>query len=284
MPGFHAGRPPRNKGVRYPADHLIVVLWRAGLRIQEALALAEADLDHRRGALLGRRGKGGRRREVGMDTRGWDELQPWLELRIGQTGHSNLGITSVYLQGIDNAEIIDTVHTRRAPMIPVEHIAPALTDPAPLIARGSTSDRRSPAHGNSTFVRARPATASVGHATSRWAHGPSLGDRCICMRLRLSGLCAVFCLALLSSVVTVTPALAVPPVITAVGQQDRHPTVSLSAPRADSVTVSIASKPGRATDGSFLQENVVEYGFLTDSEIQSGLWLDSSRLTPARTS
>jgi hypothetical protein len=33
--------------------------------------------------------------------------------------HSNLGITSVYLQGIDNAEIIDTVHTRRAPMVPV---------------------------------------------------------------------------------------------------------------------------------------------------------------------
>jgi hypothetical protein len=32
---------------------------------------------------------------------------------------SNLGITSVYLQGIDNAEIIDTVHASRAPMIPV---------------------------------------------------------------------------------------------------------------------------------------------------------------------
>jgi hypothetical protein len=41
-------------------------------------------------------------------TRGRDEL-----------GHSNLGITSVYLQGIDNAEIIETVHARRAPMIPV---------------------------------------------------------------------------------------------------------------------------------------------------------------------
>ena len=91
MPGFHAGRPPHNKGLRYPADPpkveeiiavmraagddahgrrlrgLIVILWRAGLRIQEALALAESDLDQRRGALLVRRGKGGRRREVGMD-------------------------------------------------------------------------------------------------------------------------------------------------------------------------------------------------------------------------
>jgi hypothetical protein len=91
LPGFHAGRPPRNKGRRYPADPptvaeivavmrdagigvsgarlraLIVVLWRAGLRIHEALALGESDLDQRRGSLLVRRGKGGRRREVGMD-------------------------------------------------------------------------------------------------------------------------------------------------------------------------------------------------------------------------
>ena len=36
-----------------------------------------------------------------------------------QLGHSNLGITSIYLQGIDNAEIIETVHARRPPMIPV---------------------------------------------------------------------------------------------------------------------------------------------------------------------
>jgi len=59
MPGFHADRPPRNKGIRYPADPptveeivavmrtagdgphgrrlrgLVVVLWRAGLRIHE---------------------------------------------------------------------------------------------------------------------------------------------------------------------------------------------------------------------------------------------------------
>jgi site-specific recombinase XerD len=46
---------------------MIVVLWRAGLRIHEALALTEHDLDHRRGSVLVRRGKGGRRREVGMD-------------------------------------------------------------------------------------------------------------------------------------------------------------------------------------------------------------------------
>jgi integrase len=100
MPGFHAGRAPRNKGLRYPADPpkveeiiavmravgdaahgrrmrgLIVILWRAGLRIQEALALAEADLDHRRGALLARHGKGGRRREVGMDAWGWENCSP----------------------------------------------------------------------------------------------------------------------------------------------------------------------------------------------------------------
>jgi len=32
--------------------------------------------------------------------------------------HAHLGITSIYLQGIDNAEIIDTVHRRAAPVIP----------------------------------------------------------------------------------------------------------------------------------------------------------------------
>jgi site-specific recombinase XerD len=209
IPGFHAGRPPRNKGLRYPADPptvteivavmqivgdtlhgrrlrgLVAVLWRAGLRIDEALALHEADLDRGRGSLLVRRGKGGRRREVGMDDWGWEQLEPWLQARVvlpvgplfcvvngatrgrpwaaaaarselrrvarqagvrrrfaphqlrhahavemaregvpliviqRQLGHTNLGITSIYLQGIDNTEIIDTVHARRAPMVPV---------------------------------------------------------------------------------------------------------------------------------------------------------------------
>jgi hypothetical protein len=59
LPGYHAGRSPRNEGMRYPADPptvdeivgvmrhtpddrhgwrvraMIVVLWRAGLRIQK---------------------------------------------------------------------------------------------------------------------------------------------------------------------------------------------------------------------------------------------------------
>jgi Phage integrase family len=106
LPGYHAGRPPRNKGLRYPADPptidelvavmrhtsddrhgwrvraMIVVLWRVGLRVQEALALAEHDLDHRRGSILVRQGKGGRRREVGMDEWGWEQLRPWLNARL----------------------------------------------------------------------------------------------------------------------------------------------------------------------------------------------------------
>jgi integrase len=36
-----------------------------------------------------------------------------------QPGHSNLGITSIYPQGIDNGETVETVHARRAPLIPV---------------------------------------------------------------------------------------------------------------------------------------------------------------------
>ena len=36
-----------------------------------------------------------------------------------QLGHTNLGITSIHLQSIDSAEMIDTVHARRAPVVPV---------------------------------------------------------------------------------------------------------------------------------------------------------------------
>jgi site-specific recombinase XerD len=57
-------------GIRLRA--LIVVLWRAGLRVSEALALAESDLDRGRRAILVRHGKGGRRREVGMDRWAWE--------------------------------------------------------------------------------------------------------------------------------------------------------------------------------------------------------------------
>jgi site-specific recombinase XerD len=35
-----------------------------------------------------------------------------------QLGHANLGVTSIYLQGIDNSEIINTVFARPAPMLP----------------------------------------------------------------------------------------------------------------------------------------------------------------------
>ena len=105
LPEFHAGRPPRDKGMRYPADPptieeivtvmrqagdgvhgagcrgLIVGLWRAGLRICEALALAEADLDPRRGSLLVRRSQPSRHGSsyalVAHNTSDrWDSAQP----------------------------------------------------------------------------------------------------------------------------------------------------------------------------------------------------------------
>jgi integrase len=55
-----------------------------------------------------------------------------------QLGHSNLGITSIYLQGIDNAEIIETVHARRAPMIPVSTSPPLLRRQSPRAAHRAT--------------------------------------------------------------------------------------------------------------------------------------------------
>ena len=59
-----------------------------------------------------------------------------------QLGHTNLGITSIYLQGIDNAEIIDTVHARRAPMVPV-HSSRACIQSRWSSSVGSLSDSSS---------------------------------------------------------------------------------------------------------------------------------------------
>lgn len=75
-------------------------------------------------------------------------------------------------------------------------------------------------------------------------------------------------------------ALAVPPTLSSVTHQARHPAATFAAPRAGSVTIYLASKPDRATDGSFLFENVKEVELLTDSEIQSGRWLDENRIDP----
>src|SRR3954454_14692023 len=96
VPGYLTGRRPPTKGRRYPPDPprteeiiavmrccgegvhgdrargLIAVLWRAGLRIQEALDLGELDLDPRRGSVLVRSGKGrptsrGRHGQLGFE-------------------------------------------------------------------------------------------------------------------------------------------------------------------------------------------------------------------------
>jgi site-specific recombinase XerD len=66
---------------RAPWTRLIVVLWRAGLRINEALSLTETDLEEQRGSVLVRHGKNYRRRQVGMDAWGWTALRPWLTER-----------------------------------------------------------------------------------------------------------------------------------------------------------------------------------------------------------
>ena len=105
-PGHWAGLAPPNKGQRYPADPpsdeeiilvmreagrgryadrtraLIAILWRAGLRISEALALTESDLDAKSGSVLVRSGKGGKRRIVGMDDWGWEHVARWTERRV----------------------------------------------------------------------------------------------------------------------------------------------------------------------------------------------------------
>ena len=66
-------------GVRNRA--LLAVLWRCGLRIGEALALAPKDLDPDSGTLVVQRGKGGKRRVVGVDAGTAALVGRWLEAR-----------------------------------------------------------------------------------------------------------------------------------------------------------------------------------------------------------
>ncbi len=86
------GREPTNKGLKYPAEiltgeevkglinacsnraptgirnrALIVILYRAGLRIDEALSLRPKDLDPDAGMIRILNGKGSKARTVGLD-------------------------------------------------------------------------------------------------------------------------------------------------------------------------------------------------------------------------
>ena len=60
---------------------LIAVLYRAGLRITEALSLRPIDVIADRGAIRVLNGKGGTSRTVGMDRTGFAILEEWLDAR-----------------------------------------------------------------------------------------------------------------------------------------------------------------------------------------------------------
>jgi site-specific recombinase XerD len=104
----NATRMPANKGRRYPAEvltpaevralvkacsnraptgirnrALVVVLYRAGVRISEALQLAPKDVDRAAGTVTVLRGKGGKRRTVGLDPGAFAVVERWLDVRNG---------------------------------------------------------------------------------------------------------------------------------------------------------------------------------------------------------
>src|ERR1035437_9901508 len=150
---------------------LIVVLWRAGLRISEALALAETDMDARRGAVLIRRGKGDKRREVGMDAWAWEQLEPWQYLRTrfpvgsffcvihGPTAGRNWEAASARRQ-LTRTAAAAGVRRRRAGTPPARRrcrsSAPARGTPAPARARRRGGARRRPARRHPEATRACP--------------------------------------------------------------------------------------------------------------------------------
>lgn len=59
----------------------MVLLDRTGIRVSELLDLIESDLIHDDQTIIIRNGKGGKRRLVGMDAWGWNEIDRWIEIR-----------------------------------------------------------------------------------------------------------------------------------------------------------------------------------------------------------
>lgn len=60
---------------------LIVVMYRGGLRVSEALALERKDLDPRSGSIRILHGKGDNARTVGLDATAFDMIERWIDVR-----------------------------------------------------------------------------------------------------------------------------------------------------------------------------------------------------------
>jgi hypothetical protein len=60
-------------------------------------------------------------------------------------------------------------------------------------------------------------------------------------------------------------AAADPPALLTIDQVSRHPTARFAIPGADLATIYFSTKPDRASDGSFLQENITDLDLLTDA-------------------
>jgi integrase/recombinase XerD len=83
-----SGRAPT--GIRNRA--LLVLGWRGGLRLGEALALHPKDLDPVAGTVNVLRGKGGKQRTVGLDPTAFALVERWLDKRraLGLNGRNPL--------------------------------------------------------------------------------------------------------------------------------------------------------------------------------------------------
>ena len=66
-------------GIRNRA--LLVALYRGGLRVSEALGLHPKDLDRAAGTVTVLRGKGGKRRTIGLDAGAFAVVERWLDVR-----------------------------------------------------------------------------------------------------------------------------------------------------------------------------------------------------------
>ena len=91
---------------------------------------------------------------------------------------------------------------------------------------------------------------------------------------------AALAVGVVAALVLVATALSVPPTLTSVGVQDRHPLATFTAPKSDFASIDVATRPDRGTDGGFLNANVEVSDILTASEIQAGRWAYELQIPP----
>jgi integrase/recombinase XerC len=139
QPGYHRGRVPANKGLKYPVEvltpdeakrlilacsaasytgirnrALITVMYRGGLRLGEALDLRAKDIDQQVGTITVLHGKQDRRRLVGIGPEAMALISRWIDKRRELDVHGRAPLFCTLNGGVLHQSYVRTLLPRLA--------------------------------------------------------------------------------------------------------------------------------------------------------------------------